>query len=65
MSFVGCGFWVYMPNENHITIPMKKLTETVLSTYSQLSKKNLVNKQKKKKKNGQWRDLERVQWETA
>lgn len=50
MSFVGCGFWVFMPNENHITIPMKKLTETVLSTYSQLPKKNLVNKQKNQEK---------------
>lgn len=49
MSFIRFGFWVFMPKENHITIPMKKLTETVLSMYSQLLKKKLVNKQTKRK----------------
>lgn len=40
---------VFMPKENHITIPMKKISKTVLSTYSQLPKKKLVNKQTKRK----------------
>lgn len=49
MSFVGFGSCVFMPKENHITIPTKKLNETVLSTILSVTQKE-TSKQTNKRK---------------